>query len=108
MSTNGFLLHSTFWEFAVCSLLPVYIVHLTWFPPFAVSSKSEEEEEEDDGAAKDRADEDVESEEEDEAKTLTESIVSRSSALFGQDRACPIEWEPSGFDFLSPCLQARI
>ena len=24
---------------------------------------------------------------------------------FSQDRNCPIDWEPSGFDFLSPCLQ---
>jgi len=24
---------------------------------------------------------------------------------FSEDRNCPIDWEPSGFDFLSPCLQ---
>ena len=24
---------------------------------------------------------------------------------YGSDKACPLDWEPSGFDFLSPCLQ---
>ena len=27
---------------------------------------------------------------------------------FSQDRNCPIDWEPSGFDFLSPCLQVNL
>jgi Protein of unknown function (DUF2891) len=32
-------------------------------------------------------------------------IVNRSNDFFRNDKACPIDWEPSGFDFLSPCLQ---
>ena len=24
---------------------------------------------------------------------------------YGSDEACPLSWEPSGYDFLSPCLQ---
>ncbi len=31
-------------------------------------------------------------------------IVSRASYYYGQDRACPLSYEPSGEDFLSPCL----
>ena len=27
---------------------------------------------------------------------------------FSEDRNCPIDWEPSGFDFLSPCLQVTL
>jgi hypothetical protein len=31
-------------------------------------------------------------------------VVSRSDYYFGRDRGCPISYEPSGEDFLSPCL----
>lgn len=31
-------------------------------------------------------------------------LVSRSRDFYGRDRRCPIEYEPSGEDFLSPCL----
>jgi hypothetical protein len=31
-------------------------------------------------------------------------IVSRAKALYLADRGCPIDYEPSGQDFLSPCL----
>jgi len=31
-------------------------------------------------------------------------ILSRASFYYGQDRACPLAYEPSGEDFLSPCL----
>lgn len=36
---------------------------------------------------------------------LAEKIVQRSRDYYLQDRTCPMSWEPSGFDFLSPCLQ---
>ncbi len=32
-------------------------------------------------------------------------IVQRSKDYFLNDAGCPISWEPSGFDFISPCLQ---
>jgi hypothetical protein len=31
-------------------------------------------------------------------------LVDRSRAFYLQDRGCPFSWEPSGQDFLSPCL----
>jgi hypothetical protein len=37
--------------------------------------------------------------------TLTNLITSRAKDFFLNDTACPITWEPSGFDFLSPCLE---
>ena len=35
---------------------------------------------------------------------MEELVVSRTRALYGADRECPIGYEPSGQDFLSPCL----
>jgi hypothetical protein len=35
---------------------------------------------------------------------LEKIAVSRSDFYFGRDRACPLAYEPSGEDFLSPCL----
>lgn len=32
-------------------------------------------------------------------------IITRSKAFYLNDLQCPIHWEPSGFDFISPCLQ---
>jgi hypothetical protein len=32
-------------------------------------------------------------------------IESRAKDFYDNDQDCPIEWEPSGFDFLSPCLE---
>lgn len=32
-------------------------------------------------------------------------ICERSKAFYTEDVNCPLSWEPSGFDFLSPCLQ---
>jgi len=37
--------------------------------------------------------------------TLAALIVQRSKDFFMNDTACPMGWEPGGFDFLSPCLQ---
>ena len=37
-----------------------------------------------------------------ELKTVIEA---RAKDFFNDDQNCPIEWEPSGFDFLSPCLE---
>lgn len=35
---------------------------------------------------------------------LRNQIEDKALALYGNDRGCPINWEPGGFDFLSPCL----
>lgn len=35
---------------------------------------------------------------------LESLLVTRSRELYGDDRGCPLEYEPSGQDFLSPCL----
>ncbi len=35
-------------------------------------------------------------------KTLIEK---RARDFYASDKGCPISWEPSGFDFLSPCLE---
>ena len=40
--------------------------------------------------------------EDEEFKSLIES---RSKEFYMNDASCPINWEPSGFDFISPCLQ---
>lgn len=32
-------------------------------------------------------------------------IAKRSRDFFQQDKQCPISWEPSGYDFISPCLE---
>ncbi len=36
---------------------------------------------------------------------LLSSITKRSKEFYLKDEACPITWEPSGYDFLSPCLE---
>ncbi len=36
---------------------------------------------------------------------LKELIEKRARDYFLEDKDCPITWEPSGFDFLSPCLE---
>jgi hypothetical protein len=36
---------------------------------------------------------------------LMASISSRAMDFYTLDKACPLEWEPSGYDFLSPCLE---
>ena len=36
---------------------------------------------------------------------LKEAISSCVDRFYSQDAECPITWEPSGFDFLSPCLE---
>ena len=36
---------------------------------------------------------------------LETSIRQRAIDFYSKDTACPITWEPSGFDFLSPCLE---
>lgn len=37
--------------------------------------------------------------------TLQKVIEQRAKDFYLQDADCPITWEPSGYDFLSPCLQ---
>jgi Protein of unknown function (DUF2891) len=36
---------------------------------------------------------------------LMELIEIRARDFYLNDRSCPIDWEPSGYDFLSPCLE---
>ncbi len=36
---------------------------------------------------------------------LRESIEEHAKRFYLADRHCPISWEPSGYDFLSPCLE---
>ncbi|MHC8950103.1 DUF2891 domain-containing protein [Sphingobacterium hungaricum] len=38
-------------------------------------------------------------------KEFESSIVEHSKRLFEQDKGCPLAYEPSGSDFLSPCLE---
>lgn len=38
-------------------------------------------------------------------KPLKEIIEKRAKQFYTNDADCPISWEPSGYDFLSPCLQ---
>ncbi len=38
-------------------------------------------------------------------KNLEEIIIKRSKDYYQDDKNCPLTWEPSGFDFISPCLQ---
>ncbi|MBM35479.1 MULTISPECIES: DUF2891 domain-containing protein [unclassified Arsukibacterium] len=36
---------------------------------------------------------------------LQQLIAQRARDYFLQDKNCPINWEPSGYDFISPCLE---
>jgi hypothetical protein len=36
---------------------------------------------------------------------LKSLIIKRSRDFYFTDKNCPLEWEPSGYDFLSPCLE---
>ena len=38
-------------------------------------------------------------------KELESAIKSRAKDFYWTDKGCPLRWEPSGFDFLSPCLE---
>lgn len=38
-------------------------------------------------------------------QVLKDMIESRAKDFYSNDANCPISWEPSGFDFLSPCLE---
>ncbi|MFN3802951.1 DUF2891 domain-containing protein [Belliella pelovolcani] len=38
-------------------------------------------------------------------KELAEMIRQRAKDWFMEDEGCPLAWEPSGYDFLSPCFQ---
>lgn len=37
--------------------------------------------------------------------TLKNAINKRAKEFYMDDQSCPLSWEPSGYDFLSPCLQ---
>lgn len=37
--------------------------------------------------------------------TLKSAIESRSTDFYMDDAGCPLEWEPGGYDFLSPCFE---
>ena len=36
---------------------------------------------------------------------LKAKIEEKAREYYLNDEGCPLTWEPSGFDFLSPCLQ---
>lgn len=36
---------------------------------------------------------------------LLDAIETHAFRFFGEDKNCPLSWEPSGYDFLSPCLE---
>ncbi|MXV37068.1 DUF2891 family protein [Flavobacteriaceae bacterium Ap0902] len=36
---------------------------------------------------------------------LAEAITQRAKDFYINDKRCPLGWEPSGYDFLSPCMQ---
>lgn len=36
---------------------------------------------------------------------LRDLITARAKDFYGKDENCPIDWEPSGYDFLSPCFE---
>ena len=38
-------------------------------------------------------------------KHLKQLIISSVNRFYAEDQRCPLAWEPSGFDFLSPCLE---
>nr|WP_321235671.1 DUF2891 domain-containing protein [uncultured Psychroserpens sp.] len=38
-------------------------------------------------------------------ETLKTLIEQRAKDFYSQDASCPLSWEPSGFDFLSPCFE---
>ncbi len=38
-------------------------------------------------------------------RELKQLVEKRAKDFFMNDRGCPLAWEPSGFDFLSPCLE---
>jgi len=40
-----------------------------------------------------------------EHEPLKTAIEKRARDYYLHDKRCPIDWEPSGFDFLSPCLE---
>lgn len=40
-----------------------------------------------------------------ENKSLENLIKQKAKKYYINDQLCPISWEPSGFDFLSPCLE---
>jgi len=38
-------------------------------------------------------------------ESLKAMIEERAKTFYMEDAGCPISWEPSGYDFLSPCLE---
>ena len=38
-------------------------------------------------------------------EALKTAIITRSKDFYYNDKVCPMQWEPGGYDFLSPCLQ---
>ena len=40
-----------------------------------------------------------------EDETLKNAIILSVARFYENDASCPLTWEPSGFDFLSPCLE---
>ncbi len=40
-----------------------------------------------------------------EDEVFVSLISERAKSFYANDKGCPLVWEPSGFDFLSPCLE---
>jgi len=38
-------------------------------------------------------------------RELIELVTERAKTFYMSDTGCPLKWEPSGYDFLSPCLE---
>lgn len=38
-------------------------------------------------------------------EALKSAIITRAKDFYYNDKNCPMQWEPGGYDFLSPCLQ---
>ncbi len=41
-------------------------------------------------------------------EALLNKITETAQRFYSKDQNCPLEWEPSGFDFLSPCLEEAV
>jgi hypothetical protein len=41
-------------------------------------------------------------------KAFVENISKAAKRFYTEDSSCPLEWEPSGYDFLSPCLEEAV
>jgi len=38
-------------------------------------------------------------------RELIQIVTEKATSFYLNDRECPLDWEPSGYDFISPCLE---